>query len=166
MIKFLSLFIVFISCNHVFAADNWDDLIGCYKTVAYNGVPVDVKHPYNSTTIKKGTALFTRNMDYSQMPGLEMMFFKAPGEDVAYMGYAIALDGVGKYYTENNSRFFYYKGQVRYAFQPETHGTLLHEIEIKNLPNGDLWVHNYLIIIETGDFNTNETYILRPVLCE
>ena len=142
----------------------FDKYEGCYQTVKWNGedVPVDA---FATSTIKKGDSLIALNMDHSVIPAYEMLLFQGYSNNTYHYGYAFPFIDSSSYTTSGSKEIFSFKGEVRYRFQPEYSGNLEHRVEVETLANGNIWLHNYIQVDETTEFDTDETYELRPVSC-
>lgn len=143
----------------------FEDLVGSYKTVIWNGQTLDLNDTANCSRIEIRENNYILAMDYSKVMAVDMMLFMAPTPgNIGYSGAYAFLD-YGSYYEEDGKHVFNFDGQVRYRIQPQLKGTLHHKIEVQNLDNGDIWVHNYIHVDETPVFNVNETFVLRPSSC-
>ncbi len=104
-------------------------------------------------------------MDDSTIPSVEMFLFQNVTGNTQNYGYAFPMINQGSYSQKNGKSTFTFDGQVKYRFQPEYVGTLTHTVEFERLGNGNIWIHNFINVKETSEFNVDETYELQPTSC-
>ncbi len=154
-----------MSFSNAFAANYFENLVGCYKTLEWNGTPVDVQDSVNLSKIKKGDALATLNMDYTTMPAFEMALFQQATADEHRFGYASPFINKGRHKEKNGKHTYHFSGLVRYRSQPELSSHLQHVVEVRKLKNGNIWIKNFRQVAKTNEFDVDETYLLKPIAC-
>lgn len=165
MKSILFFVLIFASSGSVFASNFFDNLVGCYKTVKWNGQLSDLSNYMNDSEIKISESMLTLNMDGTTMPAYEMTLFQMDQDNTVYYGYAFPYINQGTYKEENGKHIFHFSGRVKYRFQPEHSGNLEHIVEAKKLGNGNIWIRNFIEVQETNEFDVDETYELKPVSC-
>jgi hypothetical protein len=163
--KHLLYLLLVSSFSSALAATPFEDLVGCYNTIKWNGNPISAQGPRHLSTIKVGYSMVALNMDDSKIPSVEMVLFQRRIGNTIYFGYAFPMLNQGSYSQENGKSTFTFNGRVKYRPQPEHVGTLTHTVEFERLSSGNIWLHNYINVVETSEFNVDETYELEPTAC-
>ena len=167
MKKMISFFVclLFLITSKSYAG--WDELIGCYKTLEWNGVAVPANDYGLTTKISKDVqTFFTVDTEGRPLPGFNFLLYQSDNNNGgAVYGYAVAFSTLGEYRESRGLNSFEFQGMVRYAFQPEILFHLNNKVEFRKLEGDKIWLHNFIKIEETNDFNEDDTYLLEKTSC-
>lgn len=158
---------LFGSAIGVAATSDWMDLKGCYSTVTFNDQPGSNKLEY------RGTANNSENFGWATMPGVdhigsfEFTLFNYHQGNTTYMGQAWVFPEYGK--TERSAdgktRTWSYSGPMICTglCASPTPFTMNTKVEVKDLGNDLLQIHNWRQIPELQDqsMNADDVYVVK-----
>lgn len=160
--------VIFLASPLVLANDSfdsnhpWKGLIGCYKTLEWNGKKIkDV--PENLSVFEQEEDWILTDLKNKPIDSLVMLIFQTCENDECVYDYSTAFTKLGKY-SGSSLKTFNYQGELIYLEELKVKVKMT--VTYKKLSGNRVKLMSQREVKSTdGDFDANDSYILRSVKC-